>query len=312
MLMKSDKKISLGRKFDRLWNEAKVDSVPKKTSEKIYNGISRELNFNGSQKIMKRGLTTLLKYAAVLMIGISLIGYYFFSQKNTRDSSVAENKLIEFKTMSERQSVRLEDNSVINLLSNSSISYPEKFNDSIREVFLNGSAMFEIAESKEKPFIVHQGRLITQVLGTTFAIINDSLSNIIKVYLHTGKITVYNESRSFEKVLFPGDSLFYNRLDDREVIEKLEMDNKVYIKDASTAINDKMSITFVNVKIKDAYQEIQNKTGIHIDYSDIGIGGDIFITLDYKDKTIDKILKDLNSFSGYSYTKKDNSVVIKR
>lgn len=310
--MKSNKKITLDKKFDQLWDEAELDSVPRETSEKIYSSISKELDFKEPPQNTKRGYNTLLKYAAVFIIGVSLIGYYFSTNKNSGNTSLAENSLIEFKAVSDKQSITLEDNSTITLFTNSSISYPEKFNDSIREVFLNGSAMFDITENKEKPFIVHQGRLITQVLGTRFTIENDSLSNIVKVYLHTGKIAVFNEAHSFKKVLSTGDSLIYSSLDDNEVIEKLEMDSKPFIVDASTAINDRMSITFVNVKIKDAYQEIENNTGIQIDYSDIGIGGDIFISLDYKNKTIDKILKDLNSFSGYSYFIKDNSIIIKR
>jgi transmembrane sensor len=310
-MSKTDKNTELEKRFDQYWDESENSTLDKEKSNTIYNSISEELNFKEKEHIIKTNYRQFLKYAAIFVITISVVSYFTFIKDFGNNVSSIDPKPSELIIAINQQSIILNDNSKIELFSNSKLTYPSIFEDSIREVHLEGSALFKITKDEKKPFLVNQGNLITKVLGTSFLIKEDSTSNITKIYLHTGKIEITNKTKTLSKILLPGDSLIYNKLTDKEVIVKNRYKKVIVIK-AETAVNNRISITFENVKLKDAYDKIQNQTGIKIDYSNIGIDGELILSLDYKNKTIDRIINDLNSFSGFSYEIKNNVLFIKK
>jgi transmembrane sensor len=83
----------------------------------------------------------------------------------------------------------LPDGSVAYLNSASSISYPEKFLSSQREVMLSGEAFFEVSKDEQKPFSIRTGHVITKVLGTSFNI-SAFQHQKISVTVATGKVEV--------------------------------------------------------------------------------------------------------------------------
>ena len=62
----------------------------------------------------------------------------------------------------------LPDGTMITLNTNSSLIYPEKFNENDREVVLQGEAFFNVEHDPDKPFIVKTKEAGIQVLGTEF------------------------------------------------------------------------------------------------------------------------------------------------
>jgi transmembrane sensor len=91
------------------------------------------------------------------------------------------------------QEVKLEDGTVVLLKQNSSIVYDKTFNQAKREVYLKGEAFFKVKRNVTKPFVVHTGDLITEVLGTSFRIKHHEKANTIEVAVTTGKVSVYAE-----------------------------------------------------------------------------------------------------------------------
>ncbi|HEU5147188.1 MAG TPA: FecR domain-containing protein [Chryseosolibacter sp.] len=91
----------------------------------------------------------------------------------------------------EQITVTLPDSSVVRLNAESSITYPENFEDSEnRNVQLVGEAFFEVTRDESKPFIIQSGDLITTVLGTTFNIRGYPEEESIAVTVATGKVSV--------------------------------------------------------------------------------------------------------------------------
>lgn len=63
----------------------------------------------------------------------------------------------------------LADGTSVWLNAESSLKYPVTFSDTLREIYLEGEALFEVAHNGE-PFVVSSGRMNVSVLGTTFDI----------------------------------------------------------------------------------------------------------------------------------------------
>mgnify|MGYP003683725585 CR=1 FL=1 len=299
---------TLEEKFDQFWDENIEYHMSSKRSDRIFSEVKRELEFERDSF----QYTSILKYAAIFIIIASTTIYLTLSNKQDSTEQLMVEKSEALKAISRAELVTLSDNSTIDLYPNSVLRYPEIFTDSLREVYLVGSARFTIAEESKRPFIVHQGQLRTQVLGTEFTIIKDSTSNTITVSLHKGSIAVSNLKSTFRRVLSPGDIITYNEDSELEFLRSSSQNASTIPLKATDVIKQELSLDFVNVKIKDAYQTISDRTGINVDYSNIGIGGNIIISLEYKNKSVDKILKDLNSFSGYSYTIQGNTIVINK
>jgi transmembrane sensor len=105
----------------------------------------------------------------------------------------------------QKSQLKLPDGTMVWLNSMSSLSYYEKFSDTLRLICLQGEAFFEVAES-EVPFVVQTGNLETHVLGTAFNI--DYYHNDeVRVSLVSGKALVMNEVGSM--VLDPGEQIQY-------------------------------------------------------------------------------------------------------
>lgn len=312
--MESDRKGSFEEKFNQHWDESHDTEIERGVSEKIYQAISNELDFskNRRSKTSFKKRFQWLKYAAVLVILVSISTYYFVANSEPTNSESQVNEMRMVASNEESRLLVLEDDSSVELHANSELTFPTTFGDSLREVFLTGSASFSVVADKERPFIVNQDELITEVLGTTFTINDDSASSIVKIDLYSGEIAIYDRKETFRKLLLPGDSFLFDKIKKREMIKDNQESVKPLIVKVGDIISNKISITFVNVKIRDAYQKIEEQTGLKIDCAGLGTEGDIFLSLEYEDETVEKILKDLNSFGNYSYYLQDNTVVISR
>lgn len=99
--------------------------------------------------------------------------------------------------------VTLSDGTRVWLNSSSSLKYPVLFSDSVREVYLDGEAFFDVAENKEKPFIVKTKDYTIRVLGTAFNIMDYSDDNYSHTTLVRGKIEMQHDD--VQRILTPGE-----------------------------------------------------------------------------------------------------------
>lgn len=302
-----DKNIDIEKDFDRLWEESVKEPKAMHNADAIFDAISEHIDVKETSPSLFSKYSEILKYAAALIVFLSVGGYFILNNKSA-GSIDTNSKMLLAKN---EQMIILDDDSKIELFNNSKLRYPKYFDGKTRTVHLEGSAQFSITKDSLKPFFVHQGNLTTEVLGTKFLIEDDSIQSITKIYLYSGKIAITNKEKTLQRILLPGDSLIYNKLTDKEFIQSNVIKQASLIT-AEKAIENKLSITFSNVKLKDAYKLVQQKTGILIDCSNIGIDGELIISLEYENKPVYKIINDLNSFSEFSYEIKNNAIVISK
>jgi ferric-dicitrate binding protein FerR (iron transport regulator) len=109
----------------------------------------------------------------------------------------------------------LNDGTVINLNSESRITYPEVFGDSIREVTLEGEAFFDVAKNEQIPFVIHTDDISLTVLGTSFNVTAFHDVESIKISMNSGKVTIssYSSDSPDAKViqLAAGESITYSK-----------------------------------------------------------------------------------------------------
>lgn len=119
----------------------------------------------------------------------------------------------------------LEDGSTVVLQPGSQLNYPLHFTSKVRRVYLLGEAFFDISKNPSKPFIVHTGELVTQVLGTSFNVKSYTESESIEVQVVTGRVSVYeNTPKSPESrngvILHPNEKIIFDK-ESKKLLPKL-------------------------------------------------------------------------------------------
>lgn len=128
-----------------------------------------------------------------------LIGMFWLLPPATRDDAPAatatSQKRFEIRnTTGSDQEIMLSDSTIVLLKQNSHLVYENSFNQGKREVFLHGEAFFQVKRDEMKPFIVYAGKLVTEVLGTSFRVRENKDSNTTEVSVTSGKVSVYTEN----------------------------------------------------------------------------------------------------------------------
>jgi len=123
------------------------------------------------------------------------------------------------------------DGSVISLEGNSRVKYKKDYAlDTIRKVYLEGAAFFDVVRDPKKPFVVFTNDVATEVLGTSFRINADVSTKDVVVSVKTGKVSVYSvkkqsatsTDRKDGVIVFPNQEVVYT--DEQGFFEKKIVD----------------------------------------------------------------------------------------
>ena len=93
----------------------------------------------------------------------------------------------------ELKEVQLPDGSIVKINNGSSIQFPEKFDENIREVKLNGEAFFSVIKNSH-PFVVVTNNAKVTVLGTKFDVC--SRGDKTEVVVKEGKVKLTQKERN--------------------------------------------------------------------------------------------------------------------
>jgi transmembrane sensor len=146
---------------------------------------------------------------AAVLIGLAVCLPYF--KNNFLDKGDHYNEIIAKRGT--KTKIILPDGSQVWLNSDSKLSYGARFNDTIREVSLEGEAYFDVIKDQKRPFVVMTNALNIRVLGTAFNIKSYAKDATIETTLIRGMIEVRknNEPATTKIVLTPNEKLIYNK-----------------------------------------------------------------------------------------------------
>jgi transmembrane sensor len=204
-----------------IWSARKAVS---NNSIKAHDALNRlnkkidQLDALPNEPVVPHRNATILKLRPLLAVAASVLllacAFWFY---NTRinNKPAGTLALIENRTApGQKKKIDLPDGTVVTLNASSSLRIAANFDNEKREVYLDGEAFFDVKRNPQKPFIVHTGKVATQVLGTHFnvsAYVNDSN---ITVSLVQGKVQVdMNDDLSKRIILDPGRQMTYSKAD---------------------------------------------------------------------------------------------------
>lgn len=144
---------------------------------------------------LKNRLVWFWRVAAVLVLGLG--SWYWITRTpiSAYKQMTRGQALIEKVNQSgDRQIVSLSDGSKVTLEPNARISFSNAFSNDTREVYLSGTAFFEVTKDPKRPFLVYANELVTKVLGTSFVVNAQDNSKQTMVEVREGRVSVFKKA----------------------------------------------------------------------------------------------------------------------
>ena len=193
----------------QIWEEYRKvwEGVDKRSSVPVYD-LDAEWNtlkgmLPNSATVEERQPRTLLFYtyriAAALVVGLLMaFAWIYATQLAGTQRVVAENDPVE---------VMLEDGTEIVINRQSWIRIPKDMESGNRQIRLSGEAWFQVARDTLRPFIIHAGEALVEVLGTSFNVNAYRENDLVEITVESGVVALTaREDQQEQIVLRAGNS----------------------------------------------------------------------------------------------------------
>ncbi|WP_020528349.1 FecR family protein [Flexithrix dorotheae] len=300
--------------FDRLAANGETSSVLNNNQDIIKSRILKDIKMkitpenklatNPAKEI--KWMPNFLKAAAAIFILGLGINYYYSQQSVEQDLQVIELKT-SFTEKGQKKTLNLSDGTTIKLNAGSTIKYPAVFGEHSREIELHGEAYFDVAEDKNRPFIVSTGKVTTTVLGTSFNIRAYPNAENTNIALIEGKVRVEKytdetrQEKSSETYLLPGENVIYHK--STSILKKGHFDLKKVVSWKDNVIY------FDNTPFEDAIQTLELWYGVEIEILKLK-DRQLSVNGEFHNQSLENVLQSM-SYSKFSYQIDGDQIILK-
>ncbi len=139
--------------------------------------------------------------AAVVLLLIGALVYYSILPAGSYKKAIAFHWLQKSTQLTKKSVITLSDGTVVTLNSATTLKYPDKFGDSIREIYLDGEAYFDVTRDPLHPFIIHANKINIRVLGTSFNVKSYQNEPLSEATLIRGSVEVTLNDRPSDRII---------------------------------------------------------------------------------------------------------------
>ena len=248
--------------------------------------------------------TMALKLAALFLI-VCVAGIMAVVLDREISFQTEQEMLLSQRTLPNGQTatLRFGDGSEIQLNGGSTLRYPDTFGSDSREVYLDGEAFFRIARDEERPFIIHAGNTITEVLGTSFNIKAYPDEHEIQVAVASGKVKVmHTTSDDFltETVQDYSEPIF---LEENQWVAYRSIDG--VLKQGEGNIRETIAwkdrvLIFSNKTFKEVAKMLERWYGIKVTIENSSLN-DYILEGEHQDVSLEEVLKSIRFVMDFEY-----------
>ncbi len=227
-------------------------------ADNAWNNVKKKINQQKDHKTeitLPKKMASLAAVALVLIISITIIWWLQPGKKITYQDITVQSI--------EGKEVILPDGSIVNLNSNTIITYTSPFKPDIREVSVDGEAFFQVFENKGTPFVIQTDDLKIKVLGTSFNVKSYNNQTESTVDVKTGIVEVSSKLLNVNSIIIEsGLRVVYDRK--KGTLEKASADRNFL------AWKTKQ-IDFENSTLSSVFKTLENVYQVKIQVSDATI-----------------------------------------
>ncbi len=275
------------------------------------------------QRIRQTLLVRMKQVAVAAAVSGLLLGtYYWFGVTHSTPKppaiAAATYKTIHNST-NEAMDVMLEDSSLVTLFPAGELRYRTGFTPGKREVYLEGSAMFNVQHAENNPFTVFSNGLATTVLGTTFKVTGAKETHHTSIYLYKGKVVVKSANPEQVKLnkdyyLQPGDVFRY---DHQRGLAALDQPKHPVVNTTATTTNTPDAMVsnwymFENQELAQVLDQLSAIWNVPIHYNPADLQGLNFIGKIERTDTLANVLKDIALLNNLTVVNNGKNYSIKK
>lgn len=195
----------------------------------------------------------------------------------------------------------LSDGTKVWLNAETILKYPVSFSNTMREVFVEGEAFFEVAKDVDRPFVVQTRDMKVNVYGTSFNIKAYPDEKNLTTTLVSGKISLTQSIDDEEYLLLPNEQAIVTNLG--IIIEKVNVDQFIAWKNGR--------ILFEENTMEEIFNELSRWYNIEIAYANDDIRKLKFSIDMIRYSEFDKILEIIELTKKVKFEVNGNKVIIK-
>lgn len=195
----------------QLWLEAdeknKTEFMSLRTLYDITLGSLPEPAMQRSNPARKRSRSIIyewMKIAAAVVITF-MVSYFYMN--NTGGNEAVEMQTIHVPA-GQRAELTLADGTKVWLNALTTLTFPNRFTDSSRKVYLDGEAYFDVKHDKERRFTVNTQKYDINVLGTEFNVTAYKRNGLFETALINGAVEIESSNGLQKLRLSPGDKAY--------------------------------------------------------------------------------------------------------
>ena len=197
----------------------------------------------------------------------------------------------------------LPDSTIVYLNSDSELSFPSRFSDSVRAVSVRGEAYFEVTKDPKRPFLVEMEGVEVRVYGTSFNINTHQKGNIQTV-LVKGSIGVKVLASGMESVITPG-----------QMAEFKQGNAKVDVKDVNVAVYTDWKdgiFRFENQRLEDILTVLSNWYDVDVFYQTVSVKELHFSGYMERYKDVSVILEAITLSTGVTFSVQGKTIIVSK
>jgi transmembrane sensor len=273
--------------YEKLYDSNKRSSISDGDTMNAWKNVSAKIQFTESAKpAIKVNLYWALAASVALMLGLSVAVFFYFSQPK---------QALEYVALNTSKSVKLDDDSEIEVYKNSSIQLDENYDKENRTLRLNGSAQFKVIHNAAKPFIVNIGSFNVKDVGTKFKILSSNNKDTITVIVEEGIVLAYDNS-GFKREVGASQKIVY-------LISRHEL-----LEVGFTQASVLKSFNFNNSSLNDVVAQLSAAYGVPVSISNAI--SDCRITAQFKNESLENVLLIVSETLGLETSKSGKGFTI--
>lgn len=273
----------------KLWRDSGAAALQDFNTEKAWQNVYSQTFANESGVRRLFSWKTVAAAASVIIIAG---GFYFYnrSTKITWTQTVATTS---------NKTVPLPDGSVVTLRKGSTLSLPDNFAKTSRQIKLSGEAYFEIRHNDQHPFSVITGKSLIQDIGTSFLV--RSYDTVEQVTVMEGAVSFADRGEKEKKMELQGGE---------SVVLKNGKPVKKFIENNNLLSWKTNTLVFANTPMQQVAGDIEDYYSVNV-YFPAEISS-VMVTAKFKDQPLEEVMHELHLFTGLSFKLKGHDLYISK
>lgn len=171
------------------------------------------------------GIVRFYKYAAIILLAISLGGSIFTISQFTKNTEPIYTEI--HTDYGQVSGLTLPDGTEVWVNAGTKLKYNNQYGLNNRDIQVLGEAFFSVSKNKKLPFVVDLGALKVEVTGTRFEVSNYADSKTMDVVLEKGSVNIKSSANKLLAQMNPGELIRFSK--QKMSIEKMTVDPQNFI-----------------------------------------------------------------------------------